>query len=52
MSPDELKGDAILSMQMLNKNHLMIQAKDNLIRHYELIGNKIRMHQSYTGAIF
>ena len=37
---------------MLNKSHLIIQAKDNLIRHYELIGNRIRLHQSYSGAAF
>ena len=30
----------------------MIQAKDNLIRHYELIGNRIRLHQAYSGATF
>jgi WD40 repeat protein len=30
----------------------MIQAKDNLIRHFELIGNKIRLHQTYSGGIY
>jgi WD40 repeat protein len=47
-----LKGDALLSVHVLNKSHLMIQAKDNLIRHYELIGNRIRLHQAYSGATF
>jgi WD40 repeat protein len=52
LAPEELKGDAVLSLHILNKSHLMIQAKDNLIRHFELIGSKIRLHQTYAGAVF
>ena len=29
----------------------MIQAGDNLIRHYDLIGNKLRLSQSYAGGV-
>lgn len=36
----------------MNKNHLIVQASDNLIRHFELLGNKLRLSQTYTGATF
>lgn len=47
-----MKNDVILNIQVLNKNHLMIQASDNLIRHFDLIGNKLRLSQSYSGGVF
>ena len=47
-----MRNDMILNIHILNKNHLMIQASDNLIRHFDLIGNKIRLSQSYTGGVF
>ncbi len=52
VAAEELKGDAVLAVHVLNKSHLMVQAKDNLIRHYELIGNRLRLHQAYSGATF
>jgi hypothetical protein len=48
---DELKNDAILGIKILNKNHLLIQASDNLLRHFELT-NKLRMVQKFSGAQF
>ena len=50
--PEELKDDKVLSVRVLQKSHLMIMASDNLLRHYELIGNRLRLHQTYSGAIF
>ena len=47
-----MKNDKILNIHILNKNHLMIQASDNLIRHIDLIGNKLRISQSYAGGVF
>jgi hypothetical protein len=47
-----MKNDLILSIRILSKNHLIVQASDNLIRHYELIGNKLRLSQTYTGGLF
>ena len=31
---DELQNDLIMSIKVLNKNNLIIQASDNLIRHF------------------
>lgn len=42
----------VLSIHILDKNHLMIQASDNLIYHFELLGNRLRLCQSYAGAAF
>ena len=42
----------ILNIHILNKNHLVLQASDNLIRHFDLIGNKIRLSQTYSGGVF
>lgn len=42
----------ILNIHLLNKNHLIIQANDNLLRHFDLIGSKLRLSQSYSGGIF
>jgi len=39
-----MKNDMILNIQVMNKSHLIIQAGDNLIRHYELHGNKLRLN--------
>jgi len=50
--PEELKNDMVLSIHILDKNHLMLQASDNLIYHFELLGNKLRLCQSYAGAVF
>jgi hypothetical protein len=47
-----MKNDMILSIHILNKTHLMVQASDNLIRHFDLIGNKLRLSQSYSGGVF
>ena len=47
-----MKNDMVLNIQILNKNHLIIQASDNLIRHFDLIGSKLRLSQSYTGGVF
>ena len=52
ISSDEMKNDIILNIHILNKNHLVIQASDNLIRHFDLVGNKIRLSQTYSGGVF
>ena len=52
ISPEDMKNDLILNIHVLNKNHLIVQASDNLIRHFDLIGNKVRTNQSYSGGVF
>lgn len=42
----------VLNVLVLNKSHLVIQASDNLLRHYDLIGNKLRLSQAYAGGVF
>lgn len=49
---EELLNDAIFCLNVLNKNHLIVQVSDNVIRHYELLGSKLRLNNEYTGAVF
>lgn len=42
----------ILNIKIINKNNILVQASDNLIRHFELSTNKLRLAQKYTGAQF
>ena len=42
----------ILNIQILTKSHIIIQASDNIIRHFDLVNNKLRVSQTYTGAVF
>lgn len=41
-----------MSIKIINKNNILVQASDNLIRHFELSTNKLRLAQKYTGAQF
>ena len=49
---EELRNDLIMNIKVLNKNNLIIQASDNLIRHFELSTNKLRLLQKFSGAQF
>lgn len=49
---DELRNDLIMTIKVLNKNNVIIQASDNLIRHFELSTNKLRLIQKFSGAQF
>lgn len=49
---DELQNDEILSLKILNKNNILVQASDNLVRHFELSTNKLRLIMKFTGAQF
>jgi hypothetical protein len=42
----------ILNIHILNKSHIILQASDNLIRHFDLIGNKLRLSQEFSGGVF
>jgi len=42
----------VLNIHILNKSHLILQASDNLIRHYDLVGNRLRISQEYSGGVF
>ena len=42
----------ILNIHILNKSHIILQASDNLIRHFDLVGNKLRLSQEYSGGVF
>lgn len=49
---EELLNDEILCIKILNKNNILIQCSDNLIRHFELSSNKLRLAQKFSGAQF
>lgn len=49
---EELANDLILNIKIINKNNILVQASDNLIRHFELSTNKLRLAQKYSGAQF
>lgn len=49
---EDLKNDEILSIKVVNKNNILVQASDNVIRHFELMTNRLRLAQKYLGAQF
>ena len=49
---EELKEDIIINIKILNKNHLVIQSGDNLIRHFEIASNRLKLIDKYVGANF
>jgi len=41
-----------LCIKIINKNNILIQASDNLIRHFEISTNKLRLATKFSGAQF
>ena len=41
-----------MSIKILNKNNIIVQASDNLLRHFELSTNRLRLVQKFSGAQF
>ena len=49
---EELRNDLIMGIKIINKNNIIIQASDNLLRHFQLTTNKLRLIQKFAGAQF
>lgn len=49
LSNSELKNDTILSIQTVER-HLFIQSSDNMIRRFQLSGNKLLEDKNYAGG--